>query len=67
VAITAWSSRWRWPVAVASVLLCAVIGVALVYDGWHWAADVVGGWCAALAWVSLLYFALRTRLTNDKR
>jgi membrane-associated phospholipid phosphatase len=67
VAIAAWPSRWRWPVAVASVVFCAVIGVALVYDGWHWAADVVGGWCAALAWISLLYFVLRMPSANDKR
>jgi membrane-associated phospholipid phosphatase len=67
VAITAWPSRWRWLVAVASVVLCALIGVALVYDGWHWGADVVGGWCAALAWVSLVYLGLRAPLPNDKR
>jgi membrane-associated phospholipid phosphatase len=59
VAITAWPSRWRWLVTIASAFLCGAVGVGLVYDGWHWASDVVGGWCVTLGWVSILLVAMR--------
>ena len=58
--ITAWPSRWRWPAFVASILLCGVIGVAIVYNGWHWVSDVVAGWCVGLGWVGILCLALRS-------
>jgi membrane-associated phospholipid phosphatase len=52
-------SRWRWSAAIVAAVLCCGIGIALVYDGWHWASDVLGGWCVAVAWVSVLCLVLR--------
>lgn len=51
-----WRSRWRY-VAVglgAAVVTFEAIGVVIL--GWHYASDVVGGWCVAVAWVMLLAF-----------
>lgn len=57
--VVAAPSRWRWPAAITSAVVGCGIGIALVYDGWHWASDVLAGWCVAIAWVSVLCLVLR--------
>jgi undecaprenyl-diphosphatase len=51
--------RWgRWVLGGAVLLVNLVVGVALVYCGYHWPLDVVGSWClcggllAGAAWVA---------------
>jgi membrane-associated phospholipid phosphatase len=38
--------------------LALALGVAVVYLRWHYASDVVGGWCLAVGWLSLLWLVL---------
>lgn len=52
VVVLAWSTRWRWPVIAAAVVLVAGIGLSRVYLGVHFPSDVLAGWSAALAWVA---------------
>jgi membrane-associated phospholipid phosphatase len=58
VVLLAWPTRWRLAVAIVAAAFVAVVGLALVYNGWHWPSDVLAGWCLALAWVALLWLAL---------
>jgi undecaprenyl-diphosphatase len=58
VVLLAWPTRRRRPVAIVGAAFVAVLGLALVYNGWHWPSDVLAGWCLALAWVALLWRAL---------
>jgi undecaprenyl-diphosphatase len=51
-------ARWRKTAAVAGVLVVIAYGAALVYEWWHTPSDVVGGWCIAVVWVSVLWHAL---------
>jgi undecaprenyl-diphosphatase len=43
--------RWAWAVGTA---VSGVVGLGRVYLGVHWITDVLGGWAAGAAWVSLL-------------
>ena len=51
----------RWTVAAVGGAVALALGVAVVYLQWHHASDVVAGWCAALAWVSALWWLLFAR------
>lgn len=44
------SIRWRWPVIAVAGLLTLGVGVSRVYLGVHYPADVLAGWCVAVAW-----------------
>jgi undecaprenyl-diphosphatase len=48
----------RWAAVTAGGAVAVALGVAVVYLRWHYPSDVVGGWCVALGWVSLLWLAL---------
>jgi undecaprenyl-diphosphatase len=49
----AWHSpRTRYPVLAASMLYVLGVGVSRVYLHAHIPADIVAGWCAALAWTA---------------
>jgi membrane-associated phospholipid phosphatase len=55
----AWPTAWRWTTMVLSAVSVVLIGVALVYHEWHWASDVIGGWCLGVAWVACVWLAVR--------
>jgi membrane-associated phospholipid phosphatase len=54
--VLAWPTRARWPVVLAGGLFVLVIGFTRLYLGVHYPSDVLGGWCASLAWVSGVRF-----------
>jgi membrane-associated phospholipid phosphatase len=54
-----WHTRFRWPIVVSAAFAVAIVGVAIVHEDWHWASDVLGGWCLGGAWVALLYLIIR--------
>ncbi|MDQ2934350.1 MAG: phosphatase PAP2 family protein [Chloroflexota bacterium] len=43
--------RWRVPVVAAALLFTVGVGLSRVYLDLHHPADVLAGWCVALAWV----------------
>lgn len=57
----AWNTRWRWPVAVAGLVFVPCVGLSRVHLGVHYPSDILGGWCAALAWVTGVHVLLFRR------
>lgn len=47
-----WGWKWGGLAVVAAVALVLAIGVSRVYLGYHYVSDVVGGYAAALCWLS---------------
>ena len=45
--------RWRGPVVLAALLLVFLIGFSRLYLGVHYPSDVLGGFSAGLAWLSV--------------
>jgi membrane-associated phospholipid phosphatase len=43
--------KWRAGLCVAAVLLTLILGVSVVYLGWHRATDAIGGWALGAAWL----------------
>ncbi|HEX8464406.1 MAG TPA: phosphatase PAP2 family protein [Abditibacterium sp.] len=72
LAILLWPTRYRWPMTLFAVFFVTSIGLTRLYLGVHYPTDVLGGWCAALAWVGGLNAAIlarqrwRARLDNFK-
>jgi len=50
-----WSTRWRWPVLIASLAFVLLVGVSRIYLGVHYPSDILAGWTAAIAWVFGMY------------
>jgi membrane-associated phospholipid phosphatase len=55
LALLAWHTPWRWPVAAAGALFVVLVGLSRVYLGVHYPSDILAGWMAATAWVVAMY------------
>ncbi len=58
--VLAWNTRWRQVTFVAGALFVLGVGASRVYLGVHYPADVVGGWCVAIASVAGTWLVVRT-------
>ena len=52
--LLAGSPRARGLVAAAGAVLVLAYSAVITWEEWHYASDVIAGWCLALAWVGLL-------------
>jgi membrane-associated phospholipid phosphatase len=55
----------RRAAVLPAVVFSAAYGIALVLLLWHYPSDVVGGWCAALAWVAAVWLSLGTPVVGQ--
>lgn len=56
--------RWRLPIGISATATAFAIGLSRIYLGVHYPADVIGGWCLGIAWVSACWLgwtAIRQR------
>ena len=58
-ALVVFAARRRWWHLVAAAVPVAAIGVSRIYLGMHYPSDVLGGWAAAVFWVSTVVWARR--------
>ncbi|WP_332888252.1 phosphatase PAP2 family protein [Streptomyces carminius] len=49
----------RRTLPAAAVLLCAGVGAGLVWRGYHWPLDVLGGWCLGVPLLAAVRWAAR--------
>lgn len=54
-----WGARGRALALALGLAALIVLGVAIVKLHWHYASDVVGGWCLGLAWALGVVLVLR--------
>jgi membrane-associated phospholipid phosphatase len=64
--VMTWRTRWRWDVVAAGFVFVVVVGVSRIYFGLHYASDILGGWCLAVAWVALLSRVFRPTLVREE-
>lgn len=50
---------WRRYLVPAGGAVILVFCGAIAWEEWHYASDILGGWCLALAWVAALFLLLR--------
>jgi membrane-associated phospholipid phosphatase len=63
---TQWSQFWKWVAAILLILLSLLIGISRIVLRYHYASDVVAGFCLGFAWV-IFSFYLQRRLKIGSR
>jgi undecaprenyl-diphosphatase len=56
---THWSQFWKWVVASSLILLSLLIGISRIVLRYHYASDVVAGFCLGFAWVIFSFYLQR--------
>ena len=62
-----WRRSVRALAAVAGLAVVIGLAMAIVKLHWHFASDVVGGWCAGLAWSAMALIAYETSRANSQK
>ena len=60
VIVLAWRTRWRYAAVVFGVAFALAVSGSRLYLGVHYPSDVLGGWAAAIAWVTGVYAIVQT-------
>ena len=58
VVLLVWHTRWRRIVLPAAIFFVTMVGLSRLYLGVHYPSDILGGWCAGLAWVVGVYLVI---------
>lgn len=61
VVFLAWNTRWRWLAVLGASVFVLLVGASRVYLGVHYPSDILGGWCAAMIWVTGVYTVMFRR------
>jgi undecaprenyl-diphosphatase len=56
-----WPTRFRWGMIAIGFIYVAAVGLTRPYLGVHYPSDIVGGWCASLAWVGGVHSIIYAR------
>ena len=56
---TQWSQFWKWVAAILLILLSLLIGISRIVLRYHYASDVVAGFCLGFAWVIFSFYLQR--------
>jgi membrane-associated phospholipid phosphatase len=59
------STTWKWVLSVILILFSVSIGISRIVLRYHYASDVMAGFCLALAWV-IFSLWLERKLTSRK-
>ena len=59
------SNTWKWILSVLLILFSISIGISRIVLRYHYASDVIAGFCLALAWV-IFSLWLERKLTSRK-
>lgn len=62
-----WPTRWRYLALALGAFFVLIIGFTRLYLGVHYPTDVLGGWSAALIWVSSVKTAMWGREVWTRR
>ncbi|MEI7761503.1 MAG: phosphatase PAP2 family protein [Thermoleophilia bacterium] len=60
-------TKYRPVVAAFGFALILYQGAILVSTGWHYPSDIVGGWCATVAWLAIVLISVRGLSQNMGR
>ena len=58
VILLAWPTRWRWPALLLALTFALLVGYSRIHLGVHYPSDILGGWMAAIAWVTGVHLLL---------
>jgi undecaprenyl-diphosphatase len=54
-----WSQSWKWVAYISLILLSLLIGISRIVLRYHYASDVVAGFCLGFAWVIFSFYLQR--------